>query len=77
MGENESNYGLQAAPPPPPPPAAPNPLVARPPEDPMGLADVVASALPGWYALLECHLAQRAAVMFVTTLCTLLCLQIQ
>ena len=47
-------YGMQAAPQPPPPPAAPTPLVARPPEDPMGLADVVASAVPGWYALFLC-----------------------
>lgn len=49
IGETESWYGLQAAPPP--PPAAPTPSVAQPPEDPMGLADVVASAVPGWYAL--------------------------
>ncbi|DBB00331.1 TPA: Sperm-associated antigen 17 [Trebouxia sp. C0004] len=37
----------EAAPPPPPPPAAPVPQVAQPPYDPLGLADLVATAAPG------------------------------
>ena len=39
---------MQAAPPPPPPPAAPVSQVAQPPYDPLGLADLVATATPGW-----------------------------
>ncbi|KAL0038853.1 hypothetical protein WJX79_010718 [Trebouxia sp. C0005] len=39
----------EAAPPPPPPPAAPVPQVAQPPYDPLGVADLVATAAPGWY----------------------------
>lgn len=58
MAEVESWCVLQAAPAPPPPPVTPTPLVAQPPEDPMGLADVVATAVPGWYTLLHCCLAK-------------------
>ena len=64
-------YGMQAAPPPPPPPAAPTPLVARPPEDPMGLADVVASAVPGWYALSYVSLCQEISAFVCFTACFL------
>ena len=62
----EPCYETQAAPPPPPPPAAPSPLVAQPPQDPMGLADVVATAAPGWYAppfLCQCACALLHALL--------------
>ena len=72
---DEACCPAQAAPAPPPPPVAPTPLVAQPPEDPMGLADVVGTAAPGWYIILD-HLKIRTAHPSVSAerlLQTLLC----
>lgn len=58
---------MQAAPPPPPPPAAPVPQVAQPPYDPLGVADLVATAAPGWSAFPQLNISHCAK-------CHLVCL---